>query len=391
MKKIIRKRSWQILFATIITTLGVATLVSAITSAPTTYIADNDITLDGDLSDWPVESQVINEDGVSDITPSIQWCWSGSAWVETDSQANCVNSFYYVEEGQLDLQTGYFGTNETNMLLGFESAVPMMSVLNTTTDTYMSVFEMVQSSGITTLPQAFDHEMVFSFDQNPVTGEESYDYYFVAEIFIPEDLTSLMGNSPAADEDQQGQDVALKIYQEFNGTIGYQTDEETLLGTMDTSESESNGMGEGDVTAVMEIKQNIERFFELTGLSYDEEVQFRIETHSDIGDVSDPVFVSFAEGDVLAAPTNPTISALKKRKATLSWDAVTGATYYKAQLSKKNGKKLKTFKNVKKTSVKLDKAQLNKGRIYKARVRACDTSMCSDWSEYVRFTTKGTK
>ena len=43
----------------------------------------------------------------------------------------------------------------------------------------------LQASGITSLPNntAFDHDMVFAFDTNPVTGEETYDWYVKSKGF----------------------------------------------------------------------------------------------------------------------------------------------------------------------------------------------------------------
>lgn len=393
---------WWHIAVTTLTVASLAIAVQAVGSAPNSFISPGSITLDGVLDDWSPEYKVVDEVDQDDVTPQL-WCLNGTNWDVINTVDDCVNSYVYNDEGQLDIQLAYFGTDATNMWLGFKSAWPMMSVLNRATGEFVHLFDLMQSEGIMTIPQEFSHSMVFAFDEDPELGKEDYDWYYVAEMNLPADLSSFFGEEngpppdqgPAAEEENSG--MTLKIFGESNGEFGFQggdTNGDTFLGEIDTSLSETNDFmnGEGIISPVIEIRQDIGIFFELTGLEFDEEVQFRLETHSDIADVSEPVLVTFSEvADTLSAPENLEIKALKKRSATLKWDAVTGATYYKAQLNKKNGKKLKTFKNVKKTRVKLDKAHLNKGRIYKARVRACDTSACSDWSDYVQFTTKGTK
>lgn len=351
------------------------------------FIDEGDITLDGVLSDgeWPAESAVIDETGEPDVQVATAWCWTGTAWAESPTQEACVNSLYWAEEPQMDLQRAFFGTNATYMLLGFESAAPMMAALDTSTNEYVDLGTMYFQRGITILPQDYNHSMVFAFDNNVEDGAESYDYYLVAQLSMPQDLASLFGSFGPQEE---GGSVGLFMFEDNNNEVGYQDGEETLLGEVDTSQSETSNPGDGSTTTVMEIKQDIVVFLEATGLQFGAEYGFRIETYSDVGDVSEQVRVSFTDtADVPDAPTGVTVTAVKKRAATVKWDAVDGAETYRVKLMNSNGKKLKVFKNIKKTRKSLDKGKLKKGREYQVSVAACNDAGCSDWSDAETFTT----
>lgn len=365
----------------ILLTLLIVFPVDAGKRAISVFIDDGDITLDGDLSEWPSESEVIDEAGESDVAAGTAWCWTGTQWVESSTQAACVNSYYWVEEPQMDLQRGFFGTNEQYMFLGFESAAPMMAALDTSSGEYVDISTLYFQENITTLPQDYVHSMVFAFDEDL---DDAFDWYLVAQLQMPQDLSSMFGGFGPQGEDGG---VGLEVYQEANGEVGYQEGEETLLGEVDTSKSETSTPGQGEVTAVMEIKQDIAEFFELTGLEFDAVYGFRIETHSDVGDVSDAVEVSFTQGEVPDVPSGVTVTAVKKRAATVKWDAVDGAETYRVKLMNSNGKKLKLFKNIKKTRKPLDKGHLNKGREYQVSVAACNDAGCSEFSDAETFNT----
>ena len=50
-------------------------------------------------------------------------------------------------------------------------------------------------------------------------------------------------------------------------------------------------------SATMEIKQNIESFYVTTGISSGDEVKFRLETHSNDGDTTKAVRVTFTDSN----------------------------------------------------------------------------------------------
>ncbi|MBI2410269.1 MAG: fibronectin type III domain-containing protein [Candidatus Kerfeldbacteria bacterium] len=354
------------------------------------YVEDGDIALDGDLSDWPADSQVIDETGVDDVTTQT-WCWNNdaSSWDADVAEEDCTDSFFYDENSQLNLQTAYFGSNETYMYLGFESLVPMMAVLNTSTGEYEDIFTMYLQDGITTLPQAFSHEMVFAYDVDPNTEESvSYDYYLVAVMRVPEDLSSLFTG------DEGSSTVTLKMYAENNDEEGYQDSEETDLGDLGNNGETSNDSSGEDTpstpSVTFEVRVDISNFFETTGITYDEPVLFRIETHSDIGDESDAVDIQFSETGTPDVPTGLDTTNVKKRSAKLLWDAVSGADFYKVELSRAKGetwKKVKLFKQVNKNSKVVGKGFLKADRTYTFRVKACNSTGCSAFSDYTEFAT----
>ncbi len=355
--------------------------VSALTVSHTAFIDEDTITIDGDFSDWPAGSQVIDEDGALDVEGE-SWCWDEAeqTWDDTITSADdCVDSFFYTEAGQLDLQTGYFGTSANNMYVGFTTAIPMMAVLDTTTDEYDSVFAL-PFQGVTTLPQAFDHAMVFSFGPS---DEATYDYYLVAKMDIAADLTEEMNGG-----------VGLQVYQESGDTVGFQEDEDTLLGTIDMADSESSVSGEDSgegLTTAFEVRQNIEAFFELTGMSA-QDYGFRIETHSDSGDVSDRVVVDFDSTPDTVKQAKMKVKKLKAYGALLKWPEIDNATYYMVQLRTKAGKRLKTWNAVQTNKKLVTKAMdlLAPDKHYKFRVKACSDTVCGDYSKYKKFTTPAT-
>ena len=337
-----------------------------------------DIVIDNDFSDWPEGTQVIDETGVADITDEF-YCYNSTTqgWDEVASIAACTNSYVYNEMGQIDLQTGYFHLTTTDMYVGFTTAFANMAAYDTTNSVYVPVQSLPYEHNVTTIPSAFDHDMIFSFGP---ADEETFDYYLVAEMFIPADLTQL------------GDDIALKVYQETNGTVGYQAGEETLLGTMDTSNSESgSGPGTSTITEAFEVRQNFEAFLALTGMTFDTEYGFRLETASVTGDTTARVLVDFSSA-ALSKPNKGKVKKLKKRSCTLNWADVTGATYYKLQLRKNNkkAKLVKKFKNVaaSKKTLKKSKKYLKVGKKYKYRTKACNSGGCSAWSKYKAFETK---
>lgn len=349
--------------------------VTATSSTITNYIPDGTITIDNDFSDWDADWKVIDESDEADVDYIYECFVPGvdEDWHVVDSASDCAGGYTYNEQGQLDLLTGYFGINETSMYVGFENAWPMMAVYDVDADEYMSIYMLPFTAGITTLPQAFDHTMVFAFGP---ADEETFTYYLVAQISAPEDLSSL---------EEGGGNVSLLVYEESGDSVGYD-DADTLLGTMDEDSETSNDSGE-NLQGAFEVRQNVETFLALTGMDPLSEYGFRMETHSDDGDITDRVVVSFESTPSI--PENVAITALKKRSAKVTWDAVDGADYYKVQLSKKkSGDRIKTFKHVNKLYKTIDKAYMKKGRMYKARVAACNDAGCSEWSAYEAFQTK---
>lgn len=104
--------------------------------------------------------------------------------------------------------------------------------------------------------------------------------------------------------------------------------------------------------------------------------------------LADQLLQQESELIVLDVPTKLKVKNIKRRSATLKWKTVDGATYYKVQLRKKSGKKVKTFKNLTENKQAATKKYLKPGKTYKFRVKACDESSCSAFSDYKKFTTE---
>ncbi|EKD79303.1 MAG: hypothetical protein ACD_41C00106G0001 [uncultured bacterium] len=250
------------------------------------YLADDAVTIDNDIEAAWDDYKVVTDQ--EDDPDRVRYCWNPatSAWDEVTSETDCTN-LLYDPLGQIDLIDGWFGVNETNMLVAFTTSTPMFSLKNMATDEVISLFdEAVFTSGATSLPEAFDHKMVFAFDMDPAEGNQtSFDYYMVANIQY--DITSQINAA----------DGFLQIYQENGDTDGFQADEDTLMADIDTSDSEVDEDMATAPSNTMEIRQNIETFYETTGITSGEEVKFRLETHSTDGDTTQAVRVAFTDSN----------------------------------------------------------------------------------------------
>lgn len=256
------------------------------TFASSFYLANDDITIDNVVDEAAWEDHKVITDK-EDNDSRTQYCWDNSAstWNETTNEA--CETYLYDPLGQIDILDAWFGVNETNMVLAFETATPMFAIQNMSTGNYLAIYDPTfGETGITSLPEDFDHDMVFAFDTDPAVGNAiSFDWYVVANI-----MYSLNG--------QTDDENFLQIFSESGDTEGFQADEDTLVDTLDSNNSETAEMMEP--SAVMEIKQNIEHFYEVTGISSGDEVKFRLETHSNTGDTTKAVRVAFVDSNEIA-------------------------------------------------------------------------------------------
>lgn len=253
------------------------------------YLADDAIVIDNDIEAAWDDYKVVTDK--EDDPDRVRYCWDSTtlAWNEVTSEDDCTN-LLFDPSGQIDLIDGWFGVNEDNMLVAFTTSTAMFSLKNMATDEVISLFdEAVQTAGISALPETFDHDMVFAYDQNPAAGNQtSFDYYMVANIQY--DLST----GPSEEEG------FLQIYQEGGETDGFQADEDIFLADIDTTDSE---VAEDMVTApsaTMEIRQGIGTFYTETGMTSGEEVKFRLETHSSDGDTTKAVRVRFTDSNEIA-------------------------------------------------------------------------------------------
>lgn len=344
------------------------------------YMPDSSI----DVSDGVIEAawgDAIIADGEDDTT-RVRHCWNGSSskWVEVVVPEDCA-TYLFDELGQIDISTAWFGVNETNMLLAFETATPMFGILDVAAGTVIDIYSVpeMEATGIDTLPNgaAFNHDMVFAFDVEPAADEETYDWYIVANIMYDIPM-SQMDNSDF-----------LQLYQESGVTNGFQQSEDTLIGSIDTSLSESNG---GSGTGVMEIRQNIEYFYEQTGIQVGDTVGFRLETHSEVGDTTDRVLVKFT--DELPAPKKPHGLRVAKRTATtavLHWKKPKSSsvdTYNLQYRFKGDTDEAGWMSYEDLTGLKKKLQGLVADTAWQFRVQACNTTGCSNYSPWKMFKTK---
>lgn len=253
--------------------------------ASTFYLADDAITIDNvvDEAAWDDHKVVTDKEDDANRT---RFCWNTTIQDWDELTTNECTTYLYDPLGQIDLLDGWFGINETNMILAFETAVPMFAIKDMAADQYIEVYnQAILETGITELPAPFDHDMVFAFDANPAEGNAtSFDWYLVANIQY--DLSQ---------QPEANQEDFLQVVQESGDHDGFQADEDVVIDTLDTTQSES--ANDGGVAAVMEIRQNVEHFYELTGMTAGDEVKFRLETHSAAGDTTKAVRLVFVDSN----------------------------------------------------------------------------------------------
>lgn len=373
------------------------------------YIPDAAITIDGDLSEW---GDPLIQDG-EDNPDRERYCWNTEVvdW-ELMPDATSCETLIYDELGQIDIGEAWFGVNEKNMLLAFTTATPMFSFVDASTGDSVSFFNQATLAelGIDHFPNdgTFSHDMVFSFDADPVTGEETFDWYLVAN--LDADLSSPMGEDGDQEGEEEGEEGDgefegadaengenfLQVWQEEGSTEGFQEDEDALIDSIDPSLSEvSSEDTEVAASKIMEIRQNVEKFYEITGIEAGDEVGFRLETKSTTGDETKTVTVVFQDEAVEGIPSKPLklkAKEIKTTTASLNWEKPkTGGkiTKYRVDFRPANDENRDNwtqYKTVKTTSQVVKKLKAKKK--YEFRVSACNASGCGDWTKWAKLQTK---
>ncbi len=300
------------LFIAVSATLLLGMGASAVQAASNSYyVAEGtlDVT-DGELEAAWEDYRVVENDGEEDENRT-RYCWNKTTedWDAQTVGTGC-ETYLYDELGQIDLLNAWFGVNETNMYLAFETAAPMMALTNANGEGVSIYSQEIFTAGIDHLPnnEAFDHDMVFAFDTDPVEGEETPDYYVVAALDynLPVDF----GDLPAASDE----DSFLKIYAEAgtasDDATGFDVND-TVLDSLNVDNHEASTEGETE-NVYFEVSQNIENFYDLTGISVGDEVGFRLETHSSHGDITNQVNVTFDQAPKVSVNSVVVGSSAKK-------------------------------------------------------------------------------
>ncbi len=292
-------------------------------SAEDFYLADDEITIDGVIEDaWG--DPIIEDEGGSGTV----YCWvSGDTWNVVSSKDECTT--YSVDyAASMNIEEAYFGVNETNMLLAFTNSWAMFAFYDHTNETYKSFYDysVWKDSGMTGLPEPFSGKMVFSFDQDPVTtvtGELQEDFDWYVAVTLEFDAEDMMDKEyePYGEEEEGG--ATLEIVQEEGTYPGYDS-LDTVVSTLNDEDSELSSEEAQEPSETEEIKQNIENFYEVTGISSDEQVGFRLESYVDSGvsvqyatttsDVTDSVLVTFTDDGTISEDSIVVGAGAKNKK-----------------------------------------------------------------------------
>lgn len=336
------------------------------------------IIIDGNYDDWQ-ECEVLATDNKSESSNLQYWDNDAQSWTTTDPG---YSTWTVDDAAMMDISRFKMLNNEQYVYFYMKNNWPMMA-MQAPDGAYFgmhnpSMPEEFQDSGFqdydfapTSSPD-FDHWMVWSFDKDL---DGLYDYFFGAHL-------TMAAMSEEDSEDSEG-GAGLAVYQD-DGDGEFNADLDEKLSDIDPSDGKTS-MDEGQdfESFEFEIRQNIEIFYEETGIKAGDTVKVRMETRSDIGDTTKGKKYTFAVG----APENVEVSDVASGQATVSWDKVSKAHHYQVSLAKKKtGKKISTTKA---TRAYLTLDNLTPGTSYRVKVRALTKNGAKGvWSDYVSFTTE---
>ncbi len=251
------------------------------------YIGNDEVTIDNFVTADEGWGDPLIDDGENDPDRE-RYCFNaGTAGWDLVTDPSVCTTVIYDEGAEIDIETAWIGFNETHLLMAYQSVAPMYS-LTDADGSFISLYDSneLMSRGITTLPNGFEHDFVFSFDQNPVEDEESFDWYLVAHV----NYSFGSGVGPGDNSS------FFQIYQEEGTTAGYQADEDIAIADVSLADAETAVITDpSQIDAIFELRANIEVFYETTGFAVGDEVGFRLETHSVTGDETPSEIVTFVD------------------------------------------------------------------------------------------------
>ena len=330
------------------------------------------IVIDGEYDDW-ADCEKIATDTTGETTNMMYWNNQSEEWTTTDPG---YDTWTLDDAAMLDLKQFKMLNDAENVYFMMKNAWPMMAMMAPDGEyfdfyqiAYYGQYPEPALDGYAFVPSElpdFDHWMVWSFDKNM---DGIYDYYFGAHLFMPDP------------NDQDSSDVNLGVFKDDgSGSFEYGTD--TLLASIDEKNGKTS-MDEGQNTGSLkfEIRQNIEQFYNKTGISFGDEVKVRMETRSEIGDTTKGKKYTFD----LGAPQNRKVKKRVKKAFTLKWAKNDYAKKYIVKLYTKKKKLIEKYTTKKS---KLRVTGLKKGKTYKWRVRSKKKKLKSAWSPYRKAKTK---
>lgn len=251
------------------------------------YIGNDEVTIDNFVTADEGWGESLIDDGENDPDRE-RYCFNaGTAGWDLITDPSVCTTVIYDEGAEIDIETAWIGFNETHLLMAYQSVAPMYSVTDAD-GSFISLYDSNElvSRGITTLPNDFEHDFVFSFDQNPVEGEESFDWYVVAHVNYSFGSGVGPGNNSSF----------FQIYQEEGTTAGYQADEDIAVADVSVADAETAVITDpSQIDAIFELRANIEVFYQTTEFAVGDEVGFRLETHSVTGDETPSEIVTFVD------------------------------------------------------------------------------------------------
>lgn len=350
-------------------TLLISLLTMAAFILPTATYAKcspSTIEIDGAYEDW-ADCETLVNDSQGELSNMQYWDVTSNTWITTDPG---YDTWTFDDAAMIDVKKVKILNDNKNMYFYMENNWPMMSIqapdgtfydmmqITSQTMELLENYDFVPS----TMP-SFDHWMVWSFDKDL---DGVYDYYFGAHL-----LSSF-------EQDESG--TGLVVYKDSDGNGTFDADLDEKLADMSADDSKTSMDNAIDPDALkFEIQQNIEVFYEETGIAAGDTVKIRMETHSDTGDTTKGKRYTFD----LNKPAGLT-AVLDSANATLNWDKVDAAKKYKVFVYSKDKEKLATYKVKKDTSLVVNNLTANKKYYFRVRglTKNGDAGMFSQYKSF---------
>lgn len=340
--------------------------------------APSSIIIDGNYDDWN-ECEVLSADKKGELSNMQYWDNDGQEWTMTDPG---YDTWTFDDAAMIDIKKFKMLNDAEYIYFYMESMWPMMRLKAPDGEEFdmgmingyegMLPPELEVYDFIPTSTPTFDHWMVWGFDKNL---DNVMDYYFGAHLDA-----SAMEN-----EGSEGSGPELGVYKDNGDGVFSDVDDEILAEIDRTDGATSMDNGASEDANKFEIRQNIEAFYEETGIEAGDVVKVRMETHSDIGDTTKAKRYAFA----LAAPTDVEVTVNEDGTFTANWDKVDNAKKYVLTLHP--AKKKRVLDKIKTTETMVEYTEMLEPGTYRVRVRAIGVKKSKGLrSGYEKFTVQET-
>ena len=343
-----------------------------------------DITLDNDTSDWDdLDSLVEDETSTTGTT----YYWADDLWQDEPPD----NYEYSTNVDQMaDLETIKMCNDMTTLFLYVDTQHPAFGLYDVAQEKYREYPDPEEMD--IGMPQEFDNWMVIKMNKQ---GANKVFFYGVHLYSAVGDAGLESGPTKNALYEDDGDGI-------FNPNLDTELVEFDTGGGKDDYEGDPDDRNkefdqEGGLEVSMDlVNEDGEGLFTSTAIEYGDTLNVTIAMYPNsayqvsaasslISSVEETEEAEYKIKKVGVQDVTVPKNKRKKKKATVKYSAVNGASEYFIKLMKRNGNKVRLIKT---TKVKKVMKKLKKNKKYSVKVRAKISSVKTPWSETINFRTK---